>query len=620
MTVVNLFSSHMVIQRDMSVPIWGTATPGTTVKIEYKGRSDSSVADGKGRWECRISPLSELVPFDIVVTNENQKLVIVDVIPGDVYLCSGQSNMEWKFSWAAHPYINERYEANNDLVRYVDVKNTMAASPQDTLMIASPWQQMSAENFEQCSEVAYFFAKKIQSRYGVPVGLILSEWGGTPAEAWVRYGALSKFPHFQEKADAFAEKAQLSEEEKTALWKVWKDKLAEEEAKNVAWLQPDFDDSGWKTVHVGQVWEDQGFKNLDGVVILRKSVELSESAVGHDLTITLGMIDDDDITYFNGVKVGETSGWNTVRTYTIPAALVKKGINVLAIRVFDSGGGGGFHGDKPLTVSVPNSNNIDLGGDWKIDVSVDVANLPPQPQTGSWPTTPTVLYNGMIAPLVRFPIRCVMWYQGESNAERATEYQTLLPTLIRDWRNEFAIDFPFLVVQLAAFKPAVDLPAESDWAALREAQAMTAANLPNVGLACTIDIGDANDIHPKNKKDVGERLALHAMQMVYGEQVETSGPTYKSSKIKGNRVIIEFNHAGKKLIAKDGAPLRQFAIAGADNKWVWATAEIKGDKVEVWSDEVAVPVAVRYAWADNPERCNLYNAEGLPAVPFRTDK
>ena len=620
LTVVNLFSDHMVIQRDMSVPIWGTATAGSTVKIVYKGRTDSAVADNKGRWECRISPLSELAPFDIKISGDGESILISDVIPGDVYLCSGQSNMEMKFLWSDHPYKNEKFEANNDLIRYIDVANTLAANPQDTLVLASKWQQMSAENFEQCSEVAYFFAKKIQGRYGVPVGLILSEWGGTAAEVWIRYGALSAFPEMQKQADIFAEATPLTVQEAEAAVKLWNEQFAAQDIQNSAWHQPDFDDSDWKIIKAPQVWEDQGFLGLDGVVIYRKTIDLPESATNHNLTISLAMIDDEDIAYFNGVEIGRGNVWNVLRTYTIPRSLVRKGRNVISIRVLDTGGGGGIHGNSGLlALSVPDgSNAMNLSGDWKVKVSVDFANLPPRPKSGSWPTAPSVLYNAMIAPLVKFPVRCVLWYQGESNASQANVYRELLPTLIRDWRNEFAIDFPFLVVQLAAYKPAPVEPSESEWAELREAQAMATA-LPNVGLACAIDLGEANDIHPKNKKDVGERLALHAMQMVYGEQVETSGPVYKSSKVKGNRVVIEFTHAGKKLVAKDGAVLRQFAIAGPDKHWVWATAEIRGDKIEVWSDQVAAPVAVRYAWADNPEGCNLYNAEGLPAVPFRTD-
>ena len=369
-------------------------------------------------------------------------------------------------------------------------------------------------------------------------------------------------------------------------------------------------------------WEQAGLPEFDGVVWFRKEFDLPESAANKDGTLRLGPIDDIDTTWVNGVRVGSTSTWTDPRIYKVPGRVLKAGRNVVAVRVLDTGGGGGIYGQADQLKFEPGDGGqpIALAGPWQYKASVPLAQTKPVPQRlDNNPNVTTVLYNGMIAPLVPFGVKGAIWYQGESNAGRPMQYRTLLPTMIRDWRARFGVgDFPFLIVQLANFMAVQQQPVEPGWAELREAQLLTALKEPRCGLAVAIDIGEANDIHPRNKQDVGGRLALAARGIAYGQSIEYSGPVFKSMEVTGGKARLRFEHVGGGLVAKGGEPLKGFAIAGADERFVRGEATIEGDAVVVWSSEVAQPVAVRYAWANNPI-CNLYNQAGLPASPFRTD-
>jgi sialate O-acetylesterase len=416
----------------------------------------------------------------------------------------------------------------------------------------------------------------------------------------------------------------ISEEEAQKVYdeqfKKWNDNLLNIDSglKN-RWENNSFNDNDWKTMILPGLWEGKGLESFDGVVWFRKTIEIPFNWKGKALNLNLGMIDDSDATYFNGEKIGATDGYNLDRIYKIPAKSVKAGKAVITVRVTDTGGGGGFHGESPQMYIAPEANpkeKITLANEWKYKAAVDMDKMDKAPVgVANNPNRPTVLYNAMIYPIAPYAAKGVIWYQGESNDSRAAQYRTLFPLMIQDWRKTFDSDLSFYFVQLANYMEAKPQPSESAWAELREAQ-VRALSLEKTGMAVTIDIGDAKDIHPKNKQDVGLRLALAARANTYGEDIPFSGPVYSSHIIRGNTVRLRFSHA-KGLKAGNDSALRGFAIAGPDNQYHWADAVIEGDEVVVSSPKVQFPVSVRYGWADNPS-CNLYNGAGLPASPFRT--
>jgi sialate O-acetylesterase len=483
------------------------------------------------------------------------------------------------------------------------------------------WESANPKTVLDFTATGYFFAKALFEKYRVPIGLINASIGGSPAEAWLSEQALKEFPKHLEtarkfKSDDYINQIRTKEKAASDAWYklVWqRDKgLAAGEER---WYDPAYDSSDWPTMNIPGYWADGELGPVNGVVWFRKDISLPGSMAGKPGKLLMGRIVDSDEIYVNGKLVGKTSYQYPPRRYDVPLNLLKAGKNTIVARVVNNSGRGGFVKDKPYQLTAA-GQTIDLKGPWQYKLG---ATMDPLPPTTFIQYKPLGLYNGMIAPLLNYAIKGVIWYQGESNTWRPLEYRKLFPALITDWRKQWNQgQFPFLYVQLANFMAAKDQPSESGWAELREAQ-LKALAVPNTGMAVIVDIGEWNDIHPLNKKDVGERLALAARKLAYGDKkVVYSGPIYKSVKIKGSKAIIKFTNTGGGLVAK-GGELKHFAIAGPDKKFVWARAKIKGDKVVVWSDKVTRPVAVRYAWADNPEGANLYNKEGLPASPFRTD-
>jgi sialate O-acetylesterase len=543
------------------------------------------------------------------------------VLIGDVWICSGQSNMEWGM-WGVNNSPQEIAAADHPQLRLFTVPKKIATRPQE--VPGGQWQVCNPETVAGFSAVGFFFGRDLQQAIDVPIGLIHTSWGGTVAEAWTSAEALETMEDFK---PAVAQFRQLSEaiesgndkyEEQLALW--WRENDPGSAAEKT-WADPGLDAADWKTMNLPAGWEQAGLPDFDGVVWFRTQFDLPEAAAGKEATLGLGPIDDIDTTWVNGLQVGGGTVWNQPRVYKIPAGALKAGRNTVAIRVLDTGGGGGVFGQADqLKVEPAGGQPISLAGAWRYKVGAALADTKPAPQRlDNNPNVTTVLYNGMIAPLVPFGVKGAIWYQGESNAGRPAQYRTLLPTMIRDWRARFDVgDFPFFIVQLANFMGVQQQPVESGWAELREAQLLTALNDPNCGLAVAIDIGEANDIHPKNKQDVGARLALAARGIAYGQSIEYSGPEFKSMEVTGGKARLHFEHVGGGLVARGGEPLKGFAIAGADKRFVFADAKIDGDTVVVSSPDVAEPVAVRYGWANNPV-CNLYNKAGLPASPFRTD-
>jgi sialate O-acetylesterase len=635
-----IFSDNMVFQRNVPAPVWGWAAPGAQVAVAFDGQSVSAKSGGDGKWMATLAPLTAGGPHELTVQSGRDTVTVRNVLVGEVWLCSGQSNMEMYVADSINAE-QELAKANYPDIRIIRVPKVISHQPQPDVNAA--WKICNRDNVATFSAVAYFFGREIHKKLGVPVGLIDSSWGGTIIEAWTSLGALKTQPEnvatLQRYASALKnlDKARAEYAAQLAQWEkdcYHEDPGNEGEAKG--WSSPEHDDSAWPTMTLPTSWEATGM-NIDGSVWFRKTVQIAPAMAGKELTLNLGVADDYDTTYFNGVKIGwigkETlNPWSVQRQYKLPASLVRPGRNVIAVRVFDRFGSGGLMGPAGVMSVSDGANALPLAGPWKYQVELALEPKPVKPMPMAVPSLEdpnqlAVLYNAMIAPLAPFAIAGATWYQGESNASAAYRYRRSFPLMIEDWRRQWDRDFMFLFVELANFTAPQANPIElQTWPELREAQLM-ALRLPAVGVGTAVDIGDAGDIHPKNKQEVGRRLALWALANEYGLKLVCSGPLYRSMKVEDGAICISFDHVGGGLCAIPRATrpsgtklhaLQGFAIAGADRKWFWADARIDGKTVVCSSPQVPIPVAVRYGWGDNP-MLSLYNKEGLPASPFRTD-
>ncbi|HSC39181.1 MAG TPA: sialate O-acetylesterase, partial [Chitinophagaceae bacterium] len=558
---------------------------------------------------------------------DGEELTLKNVMIGEVWICSGQSNMEMPLAgWGKiNDYEKEIAAADYPNIRLLQVVHATSNKPLEEAQVTNGgWQPCSPKYVAEFSSVAYFFAREIYNHKKIPIGLIHTSWGGTVAEAWTSASTLKTLPDFKDAATKVEATPEITQAQLQKQIDAWQASLLNKDAGfsqgRYIWTDTGVGDAGWRFMGLPCLWEKQGLPDFDGIVWFRKKITIPASWAGKDITVNLGTIDDDDITWFNGEKIGQTVGYTKMRKYIIPGAKVRAGESVIAVRVFDGSGGGGLYGEaKDMSMISANGERISLAGEWSFRPGLNLRDIGASPASAGGPNRPAVLYNAMIQPFIQFAIRGAIWYQGEANAGRGRQYRTLFPAMITDWRSKWGIgDFPFYFVQLANFMKADSLPAASDWAELREAQAKT-LSLPNTGMAVAIDIGNPDDIHPKNKQEVGRRLALIALAKNYGEKQVYTGPVYESQKIEGGSIRLSFKSGCGELTAGGDKPLGGFAIAGADQVFHWATARIEGDKVVVSSPEVAAPVAVRYAWGNNPAGANLYNKQGLPASPFRTD-
>ena len=512
-------------------------------------------------------------------------------------------------------------------IRFLLVEKATSPVPVDELKVAeNGWQVCSSKSVADFSAAGYFFGRDIHKYRNVPVGLIDTSWGGTYIETWTSKEALATMPAMQKQLEILTDLPQSKEGREQKFhsdvenWKKEIEKIDEGFVEGkAAWADMNWKDDAWKTMKVPGLMQEQGLAGFNGIVWFRKTIDIPADWAGKELTLNVGVIDDNDFTYFNGVQVGHTEGWMTPRSYKIPKELVKKGKAVVAVRVMDTGGSGGINGSsESISIQRSKSKVIELAGDWQYQVSLNIKEIPQMPaNTATEPNIPSFLSNAMLNPLIPYSIKGAIWYQGEANTGRAYQYRELMPLMITDWRNRWGYDFPFYMVQLASFTAQQTTPVESGWAELREAQTQT-LHLKNTGMAVTIDIGDAFDIHPKNKQEVGRRLALAARAQTYGEKIPYSGPLYDTYQIEENKIRIYFKHTDGGLTIKEGDIVKGFTIAGVDHQFHWADAVIDGNSVVVSSPEVSFPIAVRYGWADYPI-CNLYNGAGLPASPFRTD-
>jgi len=634
LTLGDLFRDNMVLQRDTAAPVWGTAEPGETVKLMLGDQTVTATADANGAWQASFHNLKTARSQTLTLTGTHDTLTVRDVAIGDVWVTSGQSNMQY--------LLIDQDEigapANPDL-HYFECPRAVSLQPANAFPgHAYTWVDASPQTRAKWSAVAYYFARDIQKELGIPIGIIDCTWGGTPGEAWTPRDELESVPEYKEPIDYAIQVAQdckVHVATYQADWTAWEKNAGRDDSSNAGfaagWAGPGFDTSDWKKVDGANLssWSVVGMQN-GGAVWLRKTVTLPAEAAGKDFTLALGSVPGVDTAYFNGQEIGhggwdQASFWREPRKYKVPGSLVKPGMNVIALRIYTEDFRA--YGIAPVA-----KMGLPVGAtatdEWLLKAEKVLPPVPPEvaalqppypyPPAGC---VPSLNFNGMVCPLMPYAIKGALWYQGESNTNYAYAYRTLLPLLIKGWRKRWGIgDFPFYIVQLPNLGGAQKLPVEepSTWAVMRESQLMTWKKVPQTAMSVNIELGEAANLHPHDKKDVGHRLSLLALADIYQKPIESSGPIYDSMTVEGNKVRIKFTHLGGGLVAK-GGPLQRFAIAGKDQKWFVGDAVIDGDTVMVSSPDVAAPVAVRYAWAGNPEGCNLYNKADLPASPFRTD-
>lgn len=630
-TLPRLFRDSMILQRDVVVPVWGWASPKEKITIAFNGKKYKANANENGDWKIALPATKAGGPYSIEISGKN-KIVLKDVLFGDVWFCSGQSNMVHQLNIHDVTYAKDIAEANDPDIRQFWVPTlTNLSGPQKDLPNGY-WKAAVGEDVRPFSAVAYFFAKKIHDKYKVPVGIINASVGGTPIEAWLSEEGLKDFEAetttiVKNKDTAYINAINRNNNPNTITPAM---SLDEGMVNAPKWSDISYTVKGWRNINIPGYWEDQGVKDLNGIVWYRKEIDIPASITGKAARLFLGRIVDADECYINGKLIGKTGYQYPQRRYTIPPDILKAGKNIFVVRVTNINGKGGFVPDKPYCI-ISGTDTIDLKGTWQYKVG-----LVSKPLAGSALASggisaqnqPTALYNAMVAHAIPYVIKGICWYQGESNTGKPLEYQKLLPALIYDWRTKWKNDsLPFLYVQLPGFMDFNYTPSESNWALLREAQCNT-LGVPHTAMTVAIDLGEWNDVHPDNKKEVGERMALSAFKVAYNENLLYSGPQFQSATINGTKIVLSFSHTGSGLATKDGEALSDFAIAGTDKKFVWAKAIIEGEKIVVWADEITAPLYVRYAWADNPINPNLFNKEvrsdgsiilGLPASPFRTD-
>lgn len=607
-----IFSNHMVIQREKPIKVWGTAQPGEKVTVNLAGQRATVRANKQGNWLLTLKAMPAGGPYTLTVKSSSGTKTIEDILIGEVWVCSGQSNMEWQLN-GANDAAQEIDLANYNDIRSFNVVKEIAHLPKSDLK--GEWEVCTPQAARNFSAVGYFFARNLYQQLNIPIGFINTSWGGTVIETWMSAQAFEGFPAYQERVKKlqsadFDERIKQNEEKKIKFQQA----IENDPGTKEGWYATSWNKTGWKPYPVPQIWEGKELGALDGVVWFTYRFNLPQECVGRVGELSLGMIDDNDATWLNGKQVGATIGYNMDRNYAVPANLLTQE-NELCVRITDTASGGGIYGKPDKVYLRVNGTVYPLAGEWHYKVSV--SNEEYKVEDFGPNSNPTLLFNAMINPLVNYAVKGAIWYQGESNADRAEEYRRLFPAMINDWRKHWNDDLSFYWVQLANFMEPDAVPTHSDWAALRDAQSAT-LSLPKTGQAVIIDIGEAHDIHPRNKQDVGKRLSLIALHKDYGFDLVYSGPVFRAVERSGNSLVVSFDSVGRGLTVHNKyGYLSGFAVAGADGKYYWAQAVLNGtDKVILKCDKVDAPLSVRYAWGNNPDDANLYNSEGLPASPF----
>lgn len=614
--LANIFTDHAVLQRHKPIVVWGWARPGEKVAVRFAGEHKRAVADGQGQWRVVLKARPAGGPFELQVQGDN-RITLRDVVVGEVWLASGQSNMQWSLA-QSQGGAEEVARSAQPQIRHFTVARAVSLQPLPDVGLTG-WAVSDPARSGEFSAVGYHFAKRLQAELKVPIGIINNAWGGTHVETWTSREALGS--HAEYGVDALPGDAAgylgRYRQRMTEIAQNWQKALPMPTASQQPdWQSQDVDDKDWPSLQVPKAWEEQGLDEFDGVVWYRREMVLTEQQASGAAVLHLGTIDDREVTWVNGQQVGASNDWDAVRRYALPAGLLRAGRNVIAVRVQDDGGGGGFYGEDGAVRLETAAGVLPLSGLWRARVEGIVVKSQPGPND-----LPTLLFNGMVHPLIHYGLRGVIWYQGESNVPRAEQYTRSFPLMIQDWRRQWRTpDMPFYFVQLASFLPLEKNSLKgSTWAELRDAQAQ-ALRLPHTGMAVATDVGDANDIHPRDKRTVGERLARHALKSDYGRRsLQASGPVLRAVRPSGSSLVAEFAEVGRGLAVRAGGELKGFAIADASRQFVAAQARIEGNTVVVSSPQVGQPVALRYGWVDNPEQANLVNTDGLPASPFRSD-
>ena len=628
-----VFGDNMVLQRDAKDKLWGWTQPGTTISLKLAGKTYSAKADSSGKWTVSTNPLPAGGPYTIDISGP-KSLALHNILMGDVWLCSGQSNMAFGVNQTANSK-EAIADANYPNIRlFYDAPRT-ASSPKDTLILGKEatqqcWRVCSPDTVASTGwsgfpAVAYFFARHLNKSLNVPIGLIANPQGGMPIETFMSPESLKSFPEFKQQIAMLKSQHELYQVTPAveAGLESWYKKNDPGIASSPSWASPRYDDSAWSPMTINQWWSPSwtpALAKFTGIIWYRTTFNAPARWVGQPLTLSLANITDCDTAYVNGVEVGRDFAGS--HPYTVSRDVVVAGQNTISVRILDVHDSPGYYGlTSDLWISIKDSpdSKIMLSNPWKYEIGHTVADrsLLPAVVDPAKDSTPTLIYNATVAPLIPMAIKGVVWYQGEAQVAMAGEYRQLLKEMIFDYRSKFqSAQLPFYIVQLPSYGKGDTSIWSTYWAQMREAQLLTSQQVPNTGLAVTIDVGDPNNVHPTNKEPVGDRLALSAMANTYGQKLEYSGPMYQSMNVDGGAISVHFTHA-EGLVAK-GESLKGFMIAGSDNKFVPATAKIDGATVVVSSPEVPSPTQVRYAWEGYSE-CNLYNSDGLPTCPFRTD-
>ncbi len=613
----HVFSDHMVLQRNIAIPLWGKAAPSSSITIEFANQHIITRSDSNGSWEAKLPAFQAGGPYTLTVSETakpESAIQFTDVLIGDVWIASGQSNMEWQVQQAEGADSTIAHAANEQL-RLFFVPHNKSIEPLENTLPAQ-WAVCDSVSVKTISAVAYYFATQVQKEINVPIGILQSTWGGTPVEAWTSREMLLSQPLMRDRvlANDSITPAHFVKDS-LDLIEFWDIVYHPRNGVDSIYSKPGFDDHNWKKVPVPGVISEWEPKFYEGMIWLRKTIELPKNFTGKDLQLNLGHPEMNYSLYFNGTEICKTQ-WNANlnHSYSIPKNIVHKGENVIAVRIAALWGGGGLNAPGDAIYLSNGKEKYSLTGDWLFQKDLEDQI----PQIHNYQYYPSYLYNAMIEPIVPYGAKGFLWYQGEANDSIAYNYRYLLPDLISDWRIRWQQGYlPFLLVQLPNYMKAQDQPVDEKWAVMRESQSKT-LNEPNTGMTCIIDLGNPDNIHPTNKIEVGTRLANVALKQVYSQDRIASGPVLKSFTVNGNEVRLKFTETGAGLKTSDGKSPTGFAIAGNDQQFYWAEASIDGDEVILKSEQVAAPVAVRYAWANNPQ-CNLINSINLPAIPFRTD-
>ncbi len=615
-----LVGDDMVLQRDIQLRIWGWATPGATVKIKFLDGTYECRADAAGKWTGTLPAMKAGGPYEMEIVAD-RKIKIKNILIGDVWVCAGQSNMQLTMDRVKEKYPEDIENCENPFIRLFTVPMRYDFNFEQDDYQSGEWKAASRDSILEFTAVGYFFAVQLYERYKIPIGLIATAIGGTPAEAWLSRGTLHIFPEIAQAADKCKDKKYIEgvikqNEKAMADWFDGVDKSDPGISGDIPWNDTAFEATDWDLIPIPSSWADEGAGMINGVLWFRREIDVPESMTGKPAKIYMGRIVDADWVYINGKLVGSTSYQYPPRIYKIPDNLLEPGKNTITVRVLNLGGKGGFIKDKPYKL-VAGTQGIDLKGMWQYKIG---AASGPMPEQVFIQNNPTGYYNGMIAPMLNYRIKGVIWYQGESNTHNPSNYYELFTTLIRSWRRKWGQgEFPFLFVQLPNYRELDHPTPDSNWAYIREAQ-LKSLDVPGTAMAVAIDLGEWNDLHPLDKKNVAIRLSLAARHIAYGEKsLVYSGPLPRAARFEKDRVVLSFEHTGKGLRSREDGELKGFEIAGEDGRFVSASATIEDDRVVVWRKGISDPAAVRYAWADDPE-VSLYNDQGLPASPFRISK